>query len=140
MNAGARPRFLEFLASCAIAAAGCGVKTVYLHDGKQKLTDVSVVVWGDFGRTPRLNKDGGRDHWPQAMFALVAGGGFRMGQVIGATTARAERPVGGGYVPQNLLATLYRKVFAIDPATTLTDHSGRPIYLLDERDTIRELS
>ena len=45
MNAGARPRFLEFLASCAIAAAGCGVKTVYLHDGKQKLTDVSVVVW-----------------------------------------------------------------------------------------------
>lgn len=80
-----------------------------------------------------------RDHWPQAMFALVAGGGFRMGQVIGATTARAERPVGAGYVPQNLLATLYRHVFAIDPATTLADHTGRPIYLLDHRETIREL-
>jgi hypothetical protein len=102
--------------------------------------DVAVVVWGEYGRTPRINGNAGRDHWPQAMFALVAGGGFRMGQVIGATTARAEHPVGGSYVPQNLLATLYREVFAIDPATTLPDHTGRPIYLLDERDTIRELS
>jgi hypothetical protein len=101
--------------------------------------DVTVVVWGEYGRTPRINRDAGRDHWPQAMFALVAGGGFRMGQVIGATTARAERPVGGGYVPQNLLATLYREVFGIDPATTLPDHTGRPIYLLDQRETITEL-
>lgn len=101
--------------------------------------DVTVVVWGEYGRTPRINRDAGRDHWPQAMFALVAGGGFRMGQVIGATSARAEHPVGGAYVPQNLLATLYREVFAIDPATTLPDHTGRPIYLLDERESIREL-
>jgi Protein of unknown function (DUF1501) len=102
--------------------------------------DVTVVVWGEYGRTPRINANAGRDHWPQSMFALVAGGGFRMGQVIGATTSRAERPVGAGYVPQNLLATLYRHVFAIDPATTLSDHTGRPIYLLDERETIQELS
>jgi uncharacterized protein (DUF1501 family) len=101
---------------------------------------VAVVVWGEYGRTPRINNNAGRDHWPQAMFAVVAGGGFRTGQVIGATTARAERPVGGSYVPQNLLATLYREVFGIDPATTLTDHTGRPIYLLDQRETIRELS
>lgn len=102
--------------------------------------DVAVVVWGEYGRTPRINANAGRDHWPQSMFALVAGGGFRMGQVIGATTSRAERPVGAGYVPQNLLATLYRHIFAIDPATTLPDHTGRPIYLLDERETIQELS
>jgi uncharacterized protein (DUF1501 family) len=102
--------------------------------------DVAVVVWGEYGRTPRINGNAGRDHWPQAMFALVAGGGFRLGQVIGGTTARAESPVGGAYIPQNLLATLYREVFAIDPATTLPDHTGRPIYLLDERETIRELS
>lgn len=102
--------------------------------------DVTVVVWGEYGRTPRINGNAGRDHWPQSMFALVAGGGFRMGQVIGATTSRAERPVGVGYVPQNLLATLYRHVFGIDPATTLSDYTGRPIYLLDERQTIRELS
>jgi hypothetical protein len=101
--------------------------------------DVAVVVWGEYGRTPRINRNAGRDHWPQAMFALVVGGGFRMGQVIGATNARAEHPVGGAYVPQNLLATLYREVFAIDPAATLPDHRGRPIYLLDQRETIREL-
>src|SRR4051794_2770702 len=110
-----------------------------LHDrGLEK--DVAVVVWGEYGRTPKINGNAGRDHWPQAMFALVAGGGFKVGQVIGATTARAEHPVGTGYVPQNLLATLYREVFDIDPAATLPDHTGRPVYLLDERETIKELT
>jgi uncharacterized protein (DUF1501 family) len=101
--------------------------------------DVTVVVWGEYGRTPKVNSAAGRDHWPEASFALVAGGGFKMGQVIGATTARAERPVGESYIPQNVLATLYREVFGIDPATTLKDHSGRPQYLLDERASIKEL-
>jgi hypothetical protein len=101
--------------------------------------DVAVVIWGEYGRTPKINKAAGRDHWTEASFALVAGGGFKMGQVIGATNARAERSVGGSYIPQNLLATLYREVFGIDPATTLPDHSGRPVYLLDERESIKEL-
>jgi uncharacterized protein (DUF1501 family) len=101
--------------------------------------DVAVVIWGEYGRTPRINGNAGRDHWPQATFALVAGGGFRMGQVIGATSSRAERPVGESYIPQNVLATLYRELFGINPATTLPDHSGRPVYLLDERASIREL-
>ena len=101
--------------------------------------DVAVVVWGEYGRTPKVNSKAGRDHWPQASFALVAGGGFEMGQVIGATTDRAEQPLGGSYIPQNLLATLYREMFGIDPATTLRDHRGRPIYLLDEQDPISEL-
>jgi hypothetical protein len=61
-----------------------------------------------------------------------------MGQVIGATDARGERPRGEPYTPQNVLATLY-PVLGIDPATTLPDHSGRPIYLLDDRRTIEEL-
>jgi hypothetical protein len=109
-----------------------------LHDrGLDK--DVTVVVWGEYGRTPKINGNAGRDHWPQASFALVAGGGFKMGQVIGATTARAEQPMGGSYIPQNLLATLYREVFGIDPATTLSDHSGRPISLVEERESIKEL-
>ncbi len=93
----------------------------------------------DSGRTPKINSKAGRDHWPQATFALVAGGGFKMGQVIGATTARAEQPLGGGYIPQNLLATLYQEILGINPATTLRDHRGRPIYLLDEQNPIREL-
>jgi hypothetical protein len=101
--------------------------------------DVTVVVWGEYGRTPKINKSAGRDHWPEASFALVAGGGFKMGQVIGATSACAERPVGGSYIPQNLLATLYREVFGINPALTLPDHSGRPTALLDECESIKEL-
>ena len=102
--------------------------------------DTAVVVWGEMGRTPRVNGNGGgRDHWNDVGFALVAGGGLRMGQVIGATTARAERAVGRPYTPQNMLATLYQDVLGINPATTLPGINGRPMYLLDNRDRIREL-
>src|SRR3954469_821738 len=104
--------------------------------------DVAVVVWGEMGRTPRVGTQrgttGGRDHWPQAGFALLAGGGLQMGQVIGATDARGENPKGRPYTPQNVLATLYH-VLGIDPATTLPDHQGRPVYLLDDRDKVEEL-
>jgi hypothetical protein len=109
-----------------------------LHDrGLDK--DVAVVVWGEYGRTPKINGNAGRDHWPQASFALVAGGGFKMGQVIGATSSRAERPIGGSYIPQNVLATLYQEVFGIDPATTLPDHTGRPVALLEDSKLVKEL-
>jgi hypothetical protein len=104
--------------------------------------DVAVVVWGEMGRTPRVGTQrgttGGRDHWPQAGFAVMAGGGLRMGQVIGATDARGESPRGGAYTPQNVLATLYH-VLGIDPAATLPDHQGRPVYLLDDRRKVAEL-
>jgi hypothetical protein len=104
--------------------------------------DVAVVVWGEMGRTPRVGTQrgttGGRDHWPQAGFALLAGGGLETGQVIGVTDARGERPRGHAYTPQNILATLYH-VLGIDPATTLLDHQGRPITLLDDREKVREL-
>jgi hypothetical protein len=112
-----------------------------LHDrGLEK--DVVVVVWGEMGRTPRVGTQrgttAGRDHWPQAGFALVAGGGLKMGQVVGATDARGENPKGRPYTPQNVLATLYH-VLGIDPATTLPDHQGRPTYLLDDRAKVAEL-
>ncbi len=104
--------------------------------------NVAVVVWGEMGRTPRVGTQrgttGGRDHWPQSGFALMAGGGLRMGQVVGATDRHGENPVGQPYTPQNVLATLYH-VLGIDPSTTLPDHSGRPIYLLDDRRKIEEL-
>jgi uncharacterized protein (DUF1501 family) len=100
--------------------------------------DVAVVVWGEYGRTPKINGNAGRDHWTQASFALVAGGGFKMGQVIGATSPRAERPVGESYIPQNVLATLYHEVFGIDLATTLPDHGGRPVHLLDDTRMVKE--
>jgi uncharacterized protein (DUF1501 family) len=104
--------------------------------------DVGVVVWGEMGRTPRVGTQqgttAGRDHWPQSGFALLAGGGMQTGQVIGATDRRGELPDGAPYTPQNVLATLYH-ILGINPATTLPDHSGRPIYLLDDRRKIEEL-
>ena len=101
--------------------------------------DVAVVAWGEMGRTPRINTSAGRDHWNDVGFALVAGGGLKMGQVVGATTSRAELPVGRPYTPQNMLATLYDNVLGIDPAQTFLDFSGRPLYLLDNREKIAEL-
>lgn len=104
--------------------------------------DVAVVIWGEMGRTPRVGTQrgtvAGRDHWPQSGFCLMAGGGLRMGQVIGATDARGENPAGRAYTPQNVLATLYH-VLGIDPVTTINDHQGRPIYLLDDREKVAEL-
>jgi hypothetical protein len=102
--------------------------------------DVSVVLWGEFGRTPKLNKLNSRDHWPRANFALLAGGGMRTGQVIGATDRVggdiAERPVKF----QEIFATLYHNI-GIDVRTaTVEDISGRPQYLVDSGiQPIREL-
>jgi len=105
--------------------------------------DVAVVLWGEMGRTPRVDTKppivAGRDHWPQAGFAVVIGGGLQMGQVIGATDDWAGRSKSNPYTPQNMLATLYH-VLGIDAAsTTLADQTGRPIYLLDDPEKIKEL-
>lgn len=100
--------------------------------------DVCVVVWGEFGRTPRINKFGGRDHWPAAGSVLFSGGGLRMGQYVGATDSSGEHPVTRAYTPQNILATLYH-VLGIDPSATIPDHNGRPQYLLDDREVVKEL-
>jgi hypothetical protein len=101
--------------------------------------DISVVVWGEFGRTPTINKDGGRDHWPRVSCALLCGGGMKTGQVIGATDRLAgeavERPVAFGEV----FATLYHTL-GIDVATaTMTDLTGRPQYLVDGWKPMHEL-
>jgi hypothetical protein len=100
--------------------------------------DVSVIAWGEFGRTPKINRAAGRDHWPAVNFALLAGGGMRTGQVIGSTDKEAayvkDRPV----TFQNVFATLYHNL-GIDPGSAVADRSGRPMYVLDERQPIREL-
>jgi hypothetical protein len=104
--------------------------------------DVAVVIWGEFGRTPLVETRaaflGGRGHWPEAGCALIAGGGLRMGQVIGETDRRAERPKGRVFRSQHVLATLYH-VLGIDPEKNFPDHTGRPQYILDNRETIAEL-
>ncbi len=104
--------------------------------------DVAVIFWGEMGRAPRITPNPGRTpgraHWPQAGFALFLGGGLKMGQVIGATDRLGASPIGPPYMPQNVLATLYH-VLGIDPATTLPNHQGRPMYLLEDRRLIEEL-
>jgi uncharacterized protein (DUF1501 family) len=101
--------------------------------------DVAVVAWGEMGRTPKVNGAAGRDHWNNVGFALVVGGGLKMGQVIGATTRWAERSVGSPYTPKDLLATLYTHVLGIDPATTIPALDGRPMQVLDDHGIIGEL-
>ena len=102
--------------------------------------DVSVIVWGEFGRTPTINKDGGRDHWPRVSCALLAGGGMKTGQVIGATDRlggeAVERPVQFSEV----FATLYHNLGLDANKVTVNDLSGRPQFLVDNNaQPIREL-
>lgn len=93
--------------------------------------ETSVIVWGEFGRTPRINPRGGRDHWPAVGCALLAGGGMRTGQVIGETSARAERPVSRPVHFQEVFATLYHNLGIDVHQTTIEDMTGRPQYLVD---------
>ena len=100
--------------------------------------DCAVVMWGEFGRTPRVNAGAGRDHWEPVMSALIAGGGLKMGQVVGSTNARGEAAQDRPVSVQQVLATLYHAL-EIDPAATLPNRDGRPMPLLDEREPIGEL-
>jgi uncharacterized protein (DUF1501 family) len=102
---------------------------------------IMVLALGEFGRTPRLSHAGGltgRDHWPQAQSALIAGGGLRMGQVVGSTNSKAEYPTERPYTPQDLMATVYRHL-GIDPNQSFTDFAGRPVPILHSGLPIREL-
>lgn len=103
--------------------------------------DILVLALGEFGRTPRLSSNAGnlgRDHWPQSMCALASGGGWRMGQVVGATNSRGEFPSERPLTPQDLLATVYRHL-GIDSRHEFRDYSGRPISILGSGQAIREL-
>jgi hypothetical protein len=91
--------------------------------------DVTVVVWGEFGRTPKINKDAGRDHWARANSALLFGGGMRVGQVIGSTDSTAAYPKDDPVHYQDVLATIYHNL-GIDPHAMVADVSGRPTPIL----------
>src|SRR5262245_42094696 len=112
----------------------------FAEDLRQRGLDREVVVlaWGEMGRTPRINPSGGRDHWGKVMSCVLWGGPLKGGVVVGATDGWAaeakERPVG----LQSVLATVYHAL-GIDPASALIDRAGRPVYLLDEQEPIREL-
>lgn len=92
---------------------------------------VLVWVWGEFGRTPRINQFSGRDHWPQAMSILVSGGGLKAGMVYGETNIRGEFPADLTCSPGDFIATVYRQL-EIDPTTMYVNTAGRPIQVLQD--------
>ncbi|MDA1050232.1 MAG: DUF1501 domain-containing protein [Planctomycetota bacterium] len=108
-----------------------------LHE-REMDRDVLVVAMGEFGRTPKVNRNAGRDHWGAVMSVLLAGGGLKVGQVVGSSTPKGETPQDNPYRPENILAMVYRHL-GIQPGQTFPDLSGRPRYLLEERGLIDEL-
>jgi hypothetical protein len=108
-----------------------------LHD-RGMADDVVTVMWGEFGRTPKINSNAGRDHWPQVMGAMIAGGGLKMGQAIGASSDKGERPKDRPVTVPQVLATIYRQL-GIDPAMTFPNGAGRPMYVLDDHEPVKEL-
>ncbi|MBI1373179.1 MAG: DUF1501 domain-containing protein [Phycisphaera sp.] len=101
--------------------------------------DVAVVMWGEFGRTPTINKDAGRDHWPRVGGGLLAGGGFKTGQVIGATDRLGGEPTDRPTHFGEVIATLYRHLGIDATQTTVDDLQGRPRYLVDDYEPMKEV-
>src|SRR5262249_52518058 len=100
-------------------------------DARGMLNDVTVVAWGEFGRTPRINKGAGRDHWPQVSCAFLAGGGMKTGQAIGATNRLGEYAKDPPVSIQEMVATVYHNLGIDVTKTTIDDPTGRPQYLVD---------
>lgn len=97
------------------------------------INDVTVIVWGEFGRTPKINNGAGRDHWSQVSCAFMAGGGMRTGQAIGATNRLGEYAKERPVHVQEIIATLYHNLGIDVSSTTLVDPSGRPQFLTDHK-------
>ena len=96
------------------------------------------VVWGEFGRTPIINKDAGRDHWADVQSVLIAGGSYRHGQVIGSSNAKGEVPKDRPMWPYEVVATMYHHL-GIDPRFTPVTAAGRTVPLLEKGEVIHEL-
>ena len=103
------------------------------------LDSTLVIAWGEFGRTPRVNNDAGRDHYPNVFSAALAGGPVRGGRVIGESDSRGAFPKSNAKTPQDVLLTMYRHL-GVDPSVSYTDGSGRPHPVLQGGRVIEELS
>jgi uncharacterized protein (DUF1501 family) len=102
------------------------------------LENTLVLVWGEFGRTPRINPGAGRDHWPGAMSVVLSGGGLKMGQAIGETDPRAEYPKDRPLAPEDVLSTMYH-VLGIDQSIEYENEAQRPVKILGTGTPISEL-
>jgi uncharacterized protein (DUF1501 family) len=102
------------------------------------LDSTMVIAWGEFGRTPRVNSTGGRDHYPNVFSAALAGGGIKGGRVVGASDKQGAFPAENPKTAQDVLATMYRHL-GIDPTKTYDDHQGRPVAILPHGTPVDEL-
>jgi uncharacterized protein (DUF1501 family) len=102
------------------------------------LDETLIVVMGEFGRTPKLNVDGGRDHWPRVFSVALAGGGVPGGQVIGASDSVGEGPKDRPVTPADLAATIYT-LLGIDPAHTLYTPDSRPVHVNRDGKALAEI-
>jgi hypothetical protein len=108
-----------------------------LHQ-KGLLDTTTVFVTGEFGRTPKINQRGGRDHWPRAMFCLLGGGGIQGGRVVGASDAKGEGPKDKAITPDDVAATFYQTL-GIDHRKEYHTPSGRPVMIVRYGEPIKEL-
>jgi hypothetical protein len=102
------------------------------------LDDTLLVITGEFGRTPRINKRAGRDHWGRLCTLALAGGGLRMGQVVGESSRKIELPATNPVTPQDLMATILH-MYGIDHRIQFRDRAGRPTYMIEDGRPIPEL-
>jgi hypothetical protein len=109
-----------------------------LHE-RSMINDVTVIMWGEFGRTPRVNATAGRDHWSRVMQAFVCGGGIKGGQVVGTTDRYGGEATDRPVHLRDVFATMYHNLGIDAKRTTMIDPAGRPQYLVDGHDPIREL-
>ncbi len=107
-------------------------------DQSGQLEDTLVVITGEFGRTPRVNRSAGRDHWGRLCTMALAGGGLRMGQVIGRSSRNIEVPEENPVHPQDVMATILH-MYGIDPKLQFTSPQGRPTYMIEQGKLIKEL-
>ena len=107
-------------------------------DQRGLLPTTMVIAWGEFGRTPKVNGNAGRDHWPNVFSAAVAGGGIQGGRVVGSSDDKGAEPASNPKMPQDVLATMYRHL-GIDTTAQYVDHSGRPHPVLPAGNPIEEL-
>ena len=114
--------------------------SAFLEDVHERgLTEkILLVITGEFGRTPRVNRSGGRDHWAPLSTLALAGGGLQMGGTVGESSRKAELPKTSPVSPQDLMATILH-VLGIDPKIQFVDQSGRPVYMIEDGQPIREL-
>ncbi len=107
-------------------------------DERGMLEDTLVVITGEFGRTPKINAKGGRDHWGRLCTLALAGGGLKMGQVVGESSAKIEVPATKPITPQDLMATIFH-MYGMDPRLQFVNNQGRPVFLIENGTPIAEL-